>query len=416
MRDFHLKPEANSVWTKLAVVLAVVFFLYLGDAVISDWLPSYMQGALGGSLAMGVMMSFASVMGLLADLIFPQLFKNVNFRKMTVLAISSVFITAGILLWTTHVTWPAIFLLAMGTWGVYYEFLYFGVSQFVAQAAPVAARSGVWSIIGVFKSVAYSLGPILGSWIAIWKGDLGIIFVYLLCALIAYLIWTSVGIKHKAVKNENNEMLEKFNMAEEIKYWSVLFKHTWQILLASLTLGIIDAAFWTTGVVLSEKLTRESWLGGLLVPVYVMPSIFVGFMVARLGITKGKKKLSEIFMLLTGIFMIALGSSHSVYLLVLFALMVGIATSITWPLLNAVYSDVAHRMGREQKHMSGISSSTGNLSYIVGPIVTGFLASRIGEIDTLKYVGVYVFLVSLFLLIVTPKKIRMPQSEIATWN
>src|SRR5258706_2483016 len=355
-------------------------------------------------------------MVLTADLIFPQLFKNVNFRKMIVLAISAVFITAGILLWTTRLMLPAVFLLAMGTWGVYYEFLYFGLSQFVAKVAPVTARSGVWSVISVCKSIAYCFGPLISGWLYLWKGSVIVIFTYALLALMAYLVWTTIEMRSVSTRGEEREELEKFNIIEEIKYWSVLSEHVWPILLTSLTLGVVDAAFWTTGVVLSDRLVKENWIGGLFVSAYMVPSIFIGFMVARLGIFKGKKKLAEIFMLLTGIFTMALGWNHSVYLLIFFALMIGITTSVAWPLLGGVYSDIASRMGREQKHISGIAGSTVNFSYIIGPVVTGFLASKIGETGALMYLGIGVVLVSIFLLMVTPKKLKLPQVEISTWG
>lgn len=415
MRGIRIKEGGESVWSKVAGLLAVVFFLYLGDAILSDWIPVYMQNTLGGSLAMGLMMSFSSIVGFGADLIFPQLFKSVSYRKMIVLAVSAVFITAGILLWTTSFVTPAIFLLAMGTWGIYYEFLYFGTSQFVVKAAPIASRSGVWSIIGVFKSIAYSLGPLIGSWLFAWKGNSVIIFVYVLFGLVAYLIWLFMGMKNGKVEREEVE-IEKFNIIEEVDYWIILFEHVWPILLVSLTLGIIDAAFWTTGVVLSDKLVKMNWLAGLFVPAYIVPSIFVGFVVAKMKIFKGKKKLAEIFMLLTGLCTVALGLSASVFWLVFFAFLIGVTTSVAWPMVDAVYSDIANRMGREQKHMLGMSSSTVNLSYITGPVIAGLIASRTGEAGAMMYIGIFVVVISVVLLVVTPKKLKLPQSQIEKWK
>jgi MFS family permease len=415
MKRFEVKFKNNLVWNKMAVMLAVVFFLYFGDAVISEFLPSYIQNSLGGSLIMGLMMSFSSIIGFAADLIFPQLFKKTSSRKMVMLAISSVFVTAGVLIWTTHFVIPAIFLLAMGTWGVYYEFLHFGMSQFVVQTAPTNERAGVWSMISVFKSVAYCVGPLAGTWLYLLKGSTLVILAYAIFALAAYLVWFALGIKNHEMSEHLNEV-DRFNIIEEVGHWVVLFEHVWPILIVSLTLGIVDAAFWTTGVIMSDQLLKQSWLGSFFVSAYILPSVFMGLIVARLGIYKGKKKLSELFMLLSGITMLVFGVTGSVYVLILVAFIIGILTAVAWPLVDAVYSDISSRMGREQKHMMGLSSSTVNLSYITGPVIAGLLASRVGEARTMMYIGIFVVLISIILLMVTPKKLKLPQKDIAQWD
>lgn len=66
--------------------------------------------------------------------------------------------------------------------------------------------------------------------------------------------------------------------------------------------------------------------------------------------------------------------------------------------------------------MLGLSSSTISLAYIVGPAIAGWVASMVGERMTFAVLGLGVALISLILLIVTPKKIKLPQSEIETWD
>ena len=397
-------------------MLAMVFFLYLGDAVISDWLPVYLQGALSGSLLMGLMISFSSLAGMGADLIFPQLLKSISSRKMIVMAIFCVFLTAGILILTTHWVWPVLLLLAMGTWGVYYEFLGFGLLHFVARNAPLTTRSGVWSVDTVFKSVAYFLGPLIGSWLYLSRGNYYVIGIYVLFASVAYLIWKVVGFKQGDEGVMEEFETDKVNLLAEIKCWIVLFEHVWPILVVSLTLGLVDAAFWTTGVVLSISLIESNLWGSLFIPAYEFPSIFLGFLIAKMGIYQGKKRLAILYMILTGLFTIGLGLDGGPVIMVLLALAIGVVTSIAWPMVDAVYSDICARMGKEERHMMGLSSSTVNLSYITGPVAAGFLASRIGEAKTMMWIGVFVALVAVTLLFVTPLKLRLPQKEIKSWE
>jgi MFS family permease len=406
----------DTVWGKLAVMLAVLFFLYLGDAIISDWVPTYTQEALGGSLMMGLMMSFSSLVGFAADLILPQLFRKVAERRMVMLAISSALMTAGVFLWTTHFPLVSLFLLGMGIWGLYYEFLNFGLSSYVAKIAPITARSGVWSVIGVVSSIAYCLGPLIGSWLFVWQGNVVIIFVYASLALIAYSVWLAVGIGAKKEVVSEKKGSEGFHLMEEVGYWKVLFEHVWPILLVSYVLGVVDATFWTTGVVLSDALVKNNWLGGLFLPAYMLPAIFIGFVVVRLGIYKGKKKMAEKFLLVSGLLTVGLGVVNSIAAMVVLALLIGVMTSVAWPLVNAVYSDILARMGKEQKHLMGMSSSMVNLSYITGPVIAGLLANTLGERKTMMWVGIFVSLIALILLFVTPKKLKLPQSVMAEWK
>lgn len=414
--DYLNRVFKNSVWGKLAMMLGVVFFLYFGDAILSDWIPTYMQETLGGSLFMGLMMSFSSLVGFAADLVFPQLFRKVSERRMVMLAISSVFMTAGVILWTTHFPLVSLFLLGMGIWGLYYEFLGFGLTSYVTKISSITDRSGVWSVIGVVKSIAYCVGPLVGSWLFVWQGNLSVIFVYAGMALVAYVVWMAVGFKEKRPAEETVKDTEGLHILEEIKYWKALFEHVWPILLVSYLFGLLDATFWTTGVVLSDSLVKEHWLGGLFLSAYMLPEVFIGFVVARLGINKGKKKMAERFLLLSGVFMVMLGIVNSAGVTVLMALLIGMATAVAWPLVNAVYSDILARMGKEQKHLTGMSSSMINLSYITGPVIAGLTAQLIGERKTMMCVGLFVILMALVLLVVTPKKIRLPQSEIAEWK
>ena len=100
----------DSMWARVLTVSVILFFVYLGDAILSDWVPSFMQVALGGSLFMGLVFSFSSVVGFVTDLIFPQLLRKFKARRLILLAIAANLIFSGILLWTTTWSWLVLFL------------------------------------------------------------------------------------------------------------------------------------------------------------------------------------------------------------------------------------------------------------------------------------------------------------------
>ncbi|HCQ31506.1 TPA: hypothetical protein DIU27_03960 [Candidatus Collierbacteria bacterium] len=401
-------------WGRAVMLSVMLFFVYVGDGILSDWVPSFIQNSVNSPLLMGIIISFSSLVGFGADLIFPQLLKHVKTRKVLLMAIGSSLVFCGVLLWS--VAWPLIvlFLLAMGVWGVYYEFLGFGGQAFVSESVPVTARSGVWAVMSAFRSLAYFIGPILGSYLAISKGDYWVVMVATVCVALGYLVWMIMGRSNR--ESVVDEPAERVSLLKEIQHWWTLSERVWPVLAISLMMGIVDATYWTTGTVFSDNLAKQNWWGGLFLPLYTLPMVFVGVVIARWGVYKGKKKLAEIFMLISGLLLVLIGPSDSVIVALTVSLLVGTMLSVSWPMTDAVYSDIVSRMGSEGKHMVGLSGSTLSVAYIVGPIIAGLISQFVGEKNTFVVMGIVLTLVSLCLLVVTPKKLRLPQAEIKTWD
>jgi len=399
---------------KVVILSVMLFFLYLGDGILSDWVPSFIQGSTKSSITMGLIISFSSVVGFLADLVFPGLLKKLKTKKLMLMAIGTSLLFCGILLWM--IAWPILllFLFSMAVWGLYYEFLGFGSQQFVSESVPLQSRSGVWAIMGVFRSLAYFLGPIIGSYVALSIGNSETVWVAVASVIVGLLIWLSWGKRNTNYATEITK--ERFLIWQEVKRWKTLSVHVWPILVISVVMGIVDATFWTTGTVLSDSMARDNWLGGMFLPAYMLPMVFVGIIVAKWGIYRGKKKIAETFMLVAGLLLAALSFNDSSYFMLLVSLLSGAALSIAWPMTEAVYSDITERMGYEGKHMMGLSSSTLSLAYIIGPVMAGGIAQLVGERLTFSVMGILMALVALILLIVTPRKLRLPQSEIQAWD
>lgn len=264
----------------------------------------------------------------------------------------------------------------------------------------------------VFRSLAYFLGPLLGGFF-LGKGTRIPLFVAMIFALVAFFVLILARRKHdRAIDIDVKEV----NLVKEIGHWIVLFKEIWPIILLSLNLGIIDAVFWTTGTVYTDKLSATSFLGSFFLSFYELPTIFMGIIVAKWHIYKGKKKLAEKLLFVSYLFLALLGFSEQIIFLLLLVFASSVLISIVYPLVDAVYSDVTARMGRERRHLIGLSSSSVSLAYIVGPTIAGLITNVVGERFTFVVIGTIGMVISFVLLLVTPKKLLLPQSEIRSWE
>ncbi len=390
----------------------VLFFIFLGDAIVSFWVPNLLQDSLGSAKIMGLVIGFSSVAGFILDLIFPQFIKDVTVKRLITWGVTSGMIFAVILLASLKFPLFLIFLFAVAVWGVYYNFLNYSSQQFISDALPLKIRSGGWAIYSSFKSLAYLIGPLLAAWFLL-KGE------WIPAAIDIFLLTLGLSLVFLIRKVHERPLtieVSKINLWTEIGHWKVLLGVVWPIVVLSLLTGIIDSAFWTTGTVLTENLTRVNFLGSFFLPLYQLPSLFAGFALAKLSIYKGKKKLAIILVGASSVVLSLLGIADSIVLILFLVFVSALLLSFAYPLMNAVYTDLTARMGRERKHMIGLTDSAVNLSYIFGPIIAGYLADSFGEQKTFSIVGIFVLAVTAVLLIFTPKKLRLPQGEIEDWD
>ncbi len=411
-RRLNSRFVSDPLWQKVVSLSLVLFFIFLADAILSSWVPGLVEDSFRSSLAMGFILSFSSIVGLTADLIFPQILKGISFKKLIMLGILLSLAFSTVLIFTTDISFILIFLIAMMLWGVYYEVIGFANHQFVADSVPTRMHASTWAFIGVFKNLAYFLGPLLAGFLIAGGARLPAYTAIILASI--SLIILSLSKKHH--DRPLTIEIDRINFVSELEHWGILFKKVWPILIISTTLGIIDAFFWTTGAVYTEHLTRNSFWGRWFLPFYALPSLFVGFILVKRGIFHGKKRAALKFFLLSGIFLAMLNFYDSIFWQLLIVFCSSLAIAISYPLVEGVYSDIIDRMGKQRKHMMGLCASTTSISYIVGPILAGTINSVVGSAMTFVYLGWGVVIISLILLFLTPKKLKLPQKKIKGWT
>lgn len=401
----------NPIWRSVILFATITFFIFLSDAILSFWAPNLMSEKLGSPQLMGIIFSFSSAVGFLADLILPQIIRNTSFTKM--LAVACLLGILFAILLTIGLSWPLIiiFLLSMAIWGIYYEFLSFADQEFVTGHIPYQLHASAWGILGIFKNLAYFLGPLLAP-IIILKSEQNLGLSAIIMSTIAF-ICIFIFYKNKPTKLVLK--VEKVNIISEIFKWKTLFHTIWPVIILSFMVGVIDSFFWTSGAVLTEKLAIENFFGGWFLSLYMLPPLFIGLIFMKWNPYQGKKKLAECLFFISGIFMFFLGFQQKISSILIFVFLASLFISIGYPLIQAVVSDFLGRMGKSKRHLLGFSSSAVSLGYILGPIIAGYISTSVGEKLSFTYLGIFVTIVSLVLIFVTPRKIKLPQQEIKNW-
>ncbi len=401
-----------NMWRRVTAFVIVLFFVLLSDAVLSDWVPGYLQDFLGSPLLMGVMMAVSSMVGFLMDLIFPQLLRQSGVRKLAGGAIVGSLIFMSTLLSSTWLSYGLLLVIAMAAWGIYYELDSFMTQQFVAGVAPRNERSSVWGVVGVVRNLAYFLGPMLGGYV-IKFGDRAVVLGAAAVLMCAYALLLFM----KLPRSEEVEIdFHSINIVAELRRWMVLSFRIWPILLASFMGGLIDATFWTTGTVLNDVMSEQHFAGGWFMSAYMLPYLFVGLLVAKWGIDQGKKKWAERFLLLGGVGLTIVAFVENIWLILGSVFISGLFLAMAWPLIDSVYTDLVSRAKRGRKHMMGINSATLSLAYVVGPIAAGAIAGKVGELSTFGIMGGMLVVIANILLITTPKKLHLPQNDMEKWE
>ena len=87
-------------------------------------------------------------------------------------------------------------------------------------------------------------------------------------------------------------------------------------------------------------------------------------------------------------------------------------TSLAFPELNATFEDYVARLDNFSNDLVGLRSSAGSLAYIIGPVTAGFLASKLGNWQTITIFAGALVIVAAAMLYVIPRKLRMPKQEL----
>lgn len=408
------KPAITNPQTqkKIASFSILVGLVFLVDAILAYFLPTYIEEIFHSGLIMGLIISTSSAFGLIADFLLPQILPHLSERKSLKWAARFQFLFIAVLIMTTFIPSIGLFILAMAMWGIYYELLSFSTMNFVSTRVAQIAHSSAWAHIDFGKNTSYMLGPlIVGATIV--SGDLKVLSTALIIWFIAQIFFLT---DPKKAEDSQPETVRQLRVKDEFNHWWLLTKAAWPAVTLHLVFGLIDASFWTIGAVLATKVAHTHHLIYLFLPLYILPMIASQFLIMGRVITMPKEKLAALFILIgTGILTFTSFVPAGVLLLFI-AVGTGFFNSLSLPLTEAIYSNLEHRLGVHKQHLTGLSSSVFSVAYIVGPLLAGYLSDLYHEQFAFTIMGIIGMVIALIVLLFSPKKMILPQKEIQEWE
>lgn len=388
----------------------IIFIISLADALVAYTSPVYMEQTLRNPALTGIVLSTSSMVGFVADIVMGEVFagKRYNFFLWWT-GIVGILYTLSLLLFPPIVS---IFILAMGMWGIYYELIQFSNFTFIHAFMKPDQHATAWGVISVFKSTAYVLGPLVAGsllvatsrWPFFWS------LILFITGILAATFFHKKFDFRRITQTPHHK--HRMTLLFEMRVWKLLFGRIWPVWLFVFSLYFIDATFWSVGTLLSEEIRGTTSYGTWLLPLYMMPSLVVGFFARRLSGPLGKKRTAFIAGLFGGCVLLMAGISQSIPLLFLLIFSSSLFIALAVPEILAVFEDYVARLGNEGMTMVSLEQAAVSLAYIVGPMGAGLIAAVVGYHKTFSVAGGVLVVVSLIALVATPRKILLPQTAL----
>ncbi len=391
----------------LKMVSLMLLFVFLFDGIVTYTIPILLTQHGLSLTQMGLVYSFSSIAGAIFDFVLSRYLTKVNFRRLFM----GMFVVCVLYVATLYgASTVLVYLIAMGLWGIYFDFLGFGIFDFIGRYTAKTQHAQSFGTVEIFKSIGLLLSPIIAGILVIEVVDYKPFVMALVFLSIAFLLFIVFAQKAKDVVKYSYPATHKKGFIHEIFLWVKLGKVILPVVIFAIFLSFFDAFFWTLGPLISEGFKTVGPFGGLFLTAYLLPSMFMGLFVGNFTHRFGKKHSSFVAMLIGSVVLCFLGFVQSELLAVAIVFIVSTLTAIAWPAIRAAFADYVSESPGLEPEVDGLGDLSSNIGYVLGPAVAGFIAERIGTLQSFSFLGVSGLVLSLILLKTTPKHIRVPKS------
>lgn len=399
---------------KFSYFVVVLFLILLADSIISYIFPIVLGNHMSSNFEIGLILSLSSVIGIAFDFLIPIVFPRYGWKFQLIV---------GIVLALTFPIFTALgdtysiilmFLLGVIFWGIYYEFIMFAQQSFMVEEEKVQKYPHDWSIIELLTDVVEIIGPIIGAFLLIrgirtYTSITVLIEILALIFAILLVIFKKNVPSHKPISNIKNSV----SVLKSIRSWKIISKKVYVVLAMAAIVEIISAAFVSFAGLYGEQLIHNPDWNWTLMVLTTAPYMIGSFVMMRLSLQHGKKRLSQIAILISGLILSLLFFFTSKLIPIAIIIFVSnLIISICWPLDDAIFSDLQKRLGKHGIDLIGLSQASYSIAYIIAPSLMGFLADKVGYNNAFALMGVLSIISGIIFLIITPRKIRLPQKAL----
>jgi len=363
-----------------------------------------------GAANMGLILATSSMAGTVTDFLFAKIFggRRASFFIKIMLALAAFFPISFLV----YQSIPS-FIFAMIIWGVYFEAMIFSIYHTVHQTVPAKDHVWAWGTITTVRNIGWVAGPLLAGYLDGYNSSYPIIFS-LASFSVAIFLFLFQKKNHPQIKVVSIKKRKSHGFIQELKIWFVCAKVFWPLLFLMLMFQIIDSTFFSIGPVFAEDLQGLSHLGGLFIAMYTVPSLIFGILTGYFARPWGKKRAAFLAGIVAGIGLIAMSQAGSVEWILATTFFASMGMAIIYPELSAVFEDFVARGKKAGNDIVGLTAVVSSISYIIGPIVNGFLAEKVGTQAVFGLWGWIIVIFSVIALFTVKRKLHLPQQELDT--
>lgn len=395
---------------KLLYILSfMLFFWALFDGLLGYLVPIVITGSGMSKTEMGIIFGSSSVFGAAFDFIVSKYFHKAHFRRIYLVMFALCFVYP-LLLWTAKGVW--LFLLAMAVWGLYYDLENFGNFDFISRGTDEDGHASHFGIVSVFKSLGYLIAPLIAglligeTTVVLWQPYI-FSWVVLSISFLLLIVLFVIG-KRRVTRDQHDIVLRrKVNVLRELHIWNGIGKILLPVLLLTVFLNILDAFFWTIGPLLAESFGNLHPFNGLFLTMYELPPLLVGWFVGSATNVFGKKRTAFLSFGVGCLLLASIPLFANAYILLGIVFVASLFFGLSLPSINGAYGDYIKETSKYEKEIEGLEDFSTNIGYIIGPIMAGFLADRVGNMQAFSVFAVVGIIAALVLLKVTPKSITV---------
>jgi predicted MFS family arabinose efflux permease len=399
------KLKSRTTFLPLIFLFAlVIFFWTLFDSILMYIVPLLMEKNSFSISLIGLIIGTSSISGALFDFFICKFLKNSNFRRVF-LAMFVICFFYPIILWQANTIW--LFLFAMAIWGIYFDMYNFGAFNFVGHYAEKEEHASSFGIIQIFRALGWIIAPIITGLVIAKTIDWQIFVIswfFLGVGFIFFILLLFLMRKQNTPDKVQCHIKRNKDFFREINLWKKLGKAMTPVLSVTFFLSLTESFFWTLSPLYAESTHFEKF-GGLFLTAYVLPALFVGWLVKSFTNKFGKKKTALVGILIGSIilsFFVYVTNPIASIVLVFFA---SCFISIALPAINGAYADYISESPQVDSEIEGVEDFSFNFGYVVGPILAGLLADTINIPTAFTSLGLIGIVLAVILLLITPKNI-----------